>query len=68
MPPSPLPLNRSRVPDTALPSYSHDQQDSLLDTLLFRGLERGFFLEAGADDFVQGSNSLLLELRQSAVV
>ena len=64
VPPSPLPLNLSRVPDPALPSYSHNQQDILLDTLLFRGLERGFFLEAGADDFVLGSNTLLLELRQ----
>ena len=63
VPPSPLPLNISRVPDPNLSSYSHNQQDILLDTLLFSELEQGFFLEAGADDFVLGSNTLLLELR-----
>ena len=39
-------------------------QDEILDKLLFQGRERdGFFVEAGAWDFVHTSNSLWYELR-----
>ena len=53
-----------RLPDLTQSSYSQYGQDVWLDTILFRGLQRGFFLEAGADDFVLDSNTLLLELRR----
>ena len=53
-----------RLPDLTKGSYSQYGQDVWLDRVLFRGLERGFFLEAGADDFVLDSNTLLLELRR----
>ena len=52
-----------RIPDLDQESYSQYGQDKWLDTVLFKGMLGGFFIEAGADDFVLDSNSLLLELQ-----
>ena len=41
---------------------SQYQQDEFLDKIIFQGkVKNGFFVEAGADDFLDGSNTLLLE-------
>ena len=65
VPPSTEPYSEERIPDRERDTYSQFQQDRWLDTVLFRGLEGGFFIEAGADDSVQDSNTLLLELRRA---
>ena len=40
---------------------SEYQQDLFLDKFVFNGLRNGFFIEAGADDFMLASNSLYFE-------
>ena len=41
---------------------SQYQQDEFLDKIIFQDkVKNGFFVEAGADDFLDGSNTLLLE-------
>ena len=41
---------------------SHFQEDEFLDKIVFKGDTRnGFFIEAGADDFYLGTNTLLFE-------
>jgi hypothetical protein len=47
-----------------IPQYSGQYgQDSFLDKFIFRGqLKQGFFIEAGADDFVDNSNTLWFEM------
>ena len=40
---------------------SEYQQDLFLDKFIFKGLRNGFFIEAGADDFMLASNSLYFE-------
>ena len=41
---------------------SQYQQDIFLDHVVFQGkVENGFFVEAGADDFLDGTNTLLFE-------
>ena len=41
---------------------SQFQQDVFLDQVIFQGrVKDGFFIEAGADDFLDGTNSLMLE-------
>ena len=41
-------------------------QDEILDTLLFQGkIKNGFFIEAGAWDFTNTSNSLWYELKHN---
>jgi len=41
---------------------SQYRQDEFLDRIIFQGkVKHGFFVEAGADDFLFGSNTLLLE-------
>ena len=41
-------------------------QDEILDTLLFQGkIKNGFFIEAGAWDFTNASNSLWYELKHN---
>ena len=41
-------------------------QDELLDTLLFQGkIKNGFFIEAGAWDFTNSSNTLRYELEHN---
>ena len=47
-------------------SNSLHRQDILLDDLIFKGnLKNGFFVEAGAFDFIIQSNSLHFELRHN---
>ena len=41
--------------------HSEYQQDLFLDKFIFKGLRNGFFIEAGADDFMLASNSLYFE-------
>ena len=41
---------------------SQYRQDEFIDRIIFQGkVKHGFFVEAGADDFLFGSNTLLLE-------
>ena len=41
---------------------SHFQEDEFLDKIVFKGnIRNGFFIEAGADDFLLGTNTLLFE-------
>jgi len=55
--------NTTMIPST-IPQYSSQYgQDSFLDKFIFKGqLKKGFFIEAGADDFVDGSNTLWFEM------
>ncbi len=41
--------------------YSQDGQDSYLDTTIFRGMNRGIFVDVGAYDGFEISNSLFFE-------
>ena len=44
-------------------SYRFALQDQFLDEFIFKGeVKDGFFIEAGADDFLLNSNTLLFEL------
>ena len=52
------------IPDRHHPveeRYSEYQQDMFLDKFIFKQMKNGFFIEAGADDFVKSSNSLYFE-------
>ena len=52
------------IPDhlvSAKERQSEYQQDKFLDQFIFKGLKNGFFIEAGADDFMLSSNSLYFE-------
>ena len=40
---------------------SEYQQDMFLDKFIFKGIKNGFFIEAGADDFMLASNTLYFE-------
>jgi len=54
--------NSSLISEDAGESYGENGQDAFLDQFLFKGrVKNGFFVEAGADDFVHGSNSLMFE-------
>lgn len=54
--------NSSSISEDIGESYGEFGQDAFLDAFLFKGeVENGFFIEAGADDFVGGSNSLMFE-------
>ena len=47
-------------------SYSQFGQDTFLDKFVFKHkVKEGFFIEAGADDFVEHSNTLLFEMKHS---
>merc|ERR1711974_301224 len=47
-------------------SYSETSQDIFLDKVVFKeGVKNGFFIEAGADEFVDGSNTLRFELKHN---
>ena len=47
-------------------SYSETAQDVFLDTVVFKEeLKDGFFVEAGADEFVEGSNTMRFELKHN---
>ena len=52
------------IPDRHHPveeRYSEYRQDMFLDEIIFKQMKNGFFIEAGADDFVKSSNSLYFE-------
>jgi len=54
--------NSSQISEDELKSYGEMEQDAFLDQFLFKGgVKNGFFVEAGADDFVSDSNSLMFE-------
>ena len=40
---------------------SQFKQAEFLEKVIFKDLKNGFFVEAGADDFLFGSNTLLFE-------
>ena len=59
------PPNEEIERDTILQHYhvfSENQEDKFLDKVIFKGLQNGFFVEAGAADFVFNSNSLHFEI------
>ena len=63
-PPSTEEYNSSMIPATEQHSYSQYVQDTFLDKFVFKGeVKEGFFIEAGADDFVLDSNTLLFEMK-----
>ena len=66
MPPSTLEekYNTSMILNLT-PHYTGQHgQDKFLDELVFKKkLRNGFFIEAGADDFVEGSNTLWFEMK-----
>jgi len=56
--------NSSQISEDELMTYGALglEQDAFLDQFLFKGgVKNGFFVEAGADDFVSNSNSLMFE-------
>ena len=62
-PPSLAGYNLTMIPSTTPHHYSQYGQDYFLDKFVFKGrLKNGFFVEAGADDFVDGSNTLWFEM------
>ena len=62
-PPSTEDYNQTMI-TSSIPQYSAQYgQDRFLDEFIFKGkLKNGFFFEAGADDFVDGSNTLWFEM------
>ena len=62
-PPSKEEYNTSMITMDLL-SHSQYDQDIFLDEFVFKGnVKEGFFIEAGADDFVLNSNTLMFELK-----
>jgi len=62
-PPSKDPYNTTLIPAGGPISRSHNGEDIFLDQFVFKGqVENGFFIEAGASNFVDGSNSLGFEM------
>ena len=60
--PSEQPYNFS-VPEHEVITIGHFGQPLYLDMVIFKGhVQGGFFIEAGASDFEEGSNSLHFEL------
>jgi len=54
--------NSSQISEDELMAYGEMGQDAFLDQFLFKGnVQNGFFVEAGADDFVTYTNSLMFE-------
>ena len=52
------------IPDRHVPAEernSEHQQDMFLSEIIFKQMKNGFFIEAGADDFLKSSNSLYFE-------
>ena len=65
IPPAPgdQPYNSELLPDTNKVSFTSTKQDLILDKFVFReNVKNGFFIEAGAVDFIYQSNTLLFEL------
>ena len=62
--PSAEDYNTTIITSTGPASYSTNQEEIFLDQFVFKGqVENGFFIEAGASDFVTGSNSLWFEMQ-----
>jgi len=62
-PPSTEEYNTSMITSMEPKSYSQFGQDMFLDKIVFKGqVKEGFFIEAGADDFVEHSNTLWFEM------
>ena len=54
------------VSDHVDTSYSETEQDVFLDKIVFKEkVKDGFFIEAGADEFVEGSNTLRFERKHN---
>ena len=54
--------NSTMIPNIEPISHSQFAQDTFLDRMVFKEkIKEGFFLEAGADDFVLHSNTLWFE-------
>ena len=65
-PPSSDQYNRDMVSQDQETSYSETAQDIFLDKVVFKEkVKDGFFVEAGADEFVGGSNTLRFEMRHN---
>ena len=65
-PPSREPYNAILIPSDAPVSLSHRDEDLFLVKFVFKGkVKNGFFIEAGASDFVDGSNSLWFEMKHN---
>jgi hypothetical protein len=64
LPPSQEEYNKTMIPSST-PQYSGAHgEDRFLDKFIFKGkLKQGFFVEAGADDFVEFSNTLWFEMQ-----
>jgi hypothetical protein len=63
-PPSTEDYNTTLITSAGPASYSTNQEEIFLDQLVFKGqVKNGFFVEAGASDFVTGSNSLWFEMK-----
>ena len=61
-PPSKEDYNLTMIPNNEPMSYSQVAQDTFLDKMVFKEkVKEGFFLEAGAIDFVTHSNTLWFE-------
>ena len=64
LPPSTEEYNISMIPSPEPKSFSQFSQDMFLDEFIFKGeVKEGFFIEAGADDFVLDSNTLWFEMK-----
>lgn len=64
MPPSPAPAGRKHHPWQHLPWNAQFQQDRKLVQFVFRNRQRGFYIELGARDGKEHSNTYALEMAQ----
>ena len=63
-PPSTEEYNPQMISSDTDKSYSETEQDVFLDKVVFKGeVKDGFFIEAGADEFVGESNTLRFEMK-----
>ena len=61
IPPPDEPVNRELI-NSNPNAFSEDNEDFFLDKMIFNNLKSGFFIEAGATDFIYHSTSLHFEL------
>eukprot|EP00913_Durusdinium_trenchii_P013692 g12856.t1 len=64
LPPSPAPAGRKHHPWQHLPWNAQFQQDRKLVQFVFRNRQRGFYIELGARDGKEHSNTYALEMAQ----
>ena len=65
-PPSESDYNSTMISRMEHNRYSEEGQDVFLDKIVFKeNVKNGFFMEAGADDFVDGSTTLMFELNHN---